>query len=169
MSIEEWRPVVGWEGFYEVSSQGGVKSLDRFVPNRPGVTMHRRAHVLVLAQSKDGYLHVWLCRENIRYQYRVSRLVALTFHGPCPEGMECRHLDGDKLNNKPSNLAWGTRSENTYDKVRHGTHPMARKTHCKRGHEFSAENTLVHHGGRRCRTCSNSLKRDSRLAKKASA
>ena len=69
--------------------------------------------------------------------------------------MECRHLDDDKTNNTPENLCWGTRSENTYDKIRNGRHPMAAKTHCKRGHAFDEVNTYRNPatGSRRCRKC----------------
>lgn len=49
-------------------------------------------------------------------------LVLTTFVGPCPSGMECRHIDGNPANNHKDNLAWGTRSENSQDKLLHGTH-----------------------------------------------
>lgn len=64
----------------------------------------------------------------------MHRVIAEAFHGPCPEGMECRHLDGDSSNNRPSNLAWGTRKSNAKDRVIHGTacagerHGMAKLT-----------------------------------------
>jgi predicted XRE-type DNA-binding protein len=51
----------------------------------------------------------------------VHRLVCEAFHGPCPDGMHCRHLDGSRANNTPSNLCWGTKAENEADKLRHGT------------------------------------------------
>jgi hypothetical protein len=54
-------------------------------------------------------------------KYYVHRLVLEAFVGPCPDGMECRHLDGNPSNNRLDNLAWGTHSENERDKVRHGT------------------------------------------------
>ena len=51
----------------------------------------------------------------------IHRGVCTAFDGPCPDGMECRHLDGDKLNNRPENLKWGTPYENSQDKIGHGT------------------------------------------------
>lgn len=154
MSVE-WRAIPGWEGFYEASSDGQIRSMDRSAPGRPGVTMHWKSRILSQSLTRDGYPQVWLCRNNKRTTSRVSRLVATTFHGPCPEGMECRHLDGNKLNNTPENLAWGTRSENTYDRIAHGTHVQARKTHCPRGHEYNNDNTYIkpRSGARACRTC----------------
>jgi HNH endonuclease len=64
----------------------------------------------------------------------IHRGVCELFNGPCPDGMECRHLDGNKLNNRATNLAWGTPSENSADKALHGTmqfgesNPMAKLT-----------------------------------------
>jgi hypothetical protein len=53
---------------------------------------------------------------------RVHRLVCEAFHGPCPDGLDCAHLDRTKTNNAESNLCWATRSENERHKVAHGTH-----------------------------------------------
>ncbi len=58
----------------------------------------------------------------------VHRLVLLAFKGPRPDGQYCRHLNGVPTDNRLANLAWGTKSENTFDKVGHGTHPHASKT-----------------------------------------
>ena len=65
-----------------------------------------------------GHCVVDLGRTNTRF---VHRLVLETFVGPCPDGMECRHLDGNPLNNQIGNLAWGTRKENHDDSIDHGT------------------------------------------------
>jgi hypothetical protein len=64
----------------------------------------------------------------------IHRAVCELFNGPCPEGQECRHLDGNPTNNRASNLAWGTPTDNSRDKIEHGTNgagesnPMARLT-----------------------------------------
>lgn len=63
--------------------------------------------------NDDGKLTRW-------YHHR---LICTVFHGSCPDGMECRHLDGDKKNNSAKNLAWGTKPENNRDKEAHGTAP----------------------------------------------
>lgn len=63
-----------------------------------------------------------LVAENKKHNYPlVHRLVLETFVGPCPEGMECRHRDGNKENNFLENLLWGTKLENARDKHKHGT------------------------------------------------
>ena len=104
--------------------------------------------------NKKGYLTVIVRVGGRKRTLNVHRTVLLAFVGPCPDGMECCHIDGDPHNNDIDNLRWDTASSNTLDSVRHGTHPAASKTHCKRGHEFTPENTIAqHHGGRRCRTC----------------
>jgi hypothetical protein len=63
---------------------------------------------------------------------KVHSLVLTAFVGPMPEGMECRHLDGNKFNNRLDNLTWGTRKENMGDRLRHGTyHRGSRHCHAK--------------------------------------
>jgi hypothetical protein len=71
--------------------------------------------------TSGRYAAYGLCRHGVQMPHLLHRLMLLTFVGPCPEGMECRHLDGDPWNNCLANLRWGTRKENGEDKVRHGT------------------------------------------------
>jgi hypothetical protein len=166
--IENWLPVPGWEGFYEVSDQGRVRGVARSVPGRPGVLINKRERLLTPNLDCDGYPRVWLCRNGGRLERRIHVLVALAFVGPRPDGFEVCHADGDKTRNTPDNLRWGTRSENTYDKVRHGAHPQARKTHCPQGHPYDETNTyLIRTGGRACRTCTKQRKRARRLERNA--
>jgi len=72
------------------------------------------------APMSSGYLLVSLGRGS-RNKRTVHSLAASAFHGPCPSGMQCRHLDGNKVNNRADNLIWGTPQENAQDKRRHGT------------------------------------------------
>jgi len=95
-------------------------------------------------------------------------LVATAFHGPCPDGQQCRHLNGDPADNRSDNLKWGTPSEQAHDKVRHGTHHQARKTHCPQGHQYDDQNTYYYQGERGCRSCRVDAARRYR-AKKVSA
>ena len=69
----------------------------------------------------SGYPYVLLCLDSRVYLRRIHQLVLETFIGPRPEGLECRHLDGNPLNNNLSNLCWGTHQENMQDKVQHKT------------------------------------------------
>ena len=105
--------------------------------------------------SRRGYQRVVLSEPNRgKREEFVHVLVLKAFIGPCPDGTECCHNDGNPANNAISNLRWDTRSGNIFDAVRHGTHHSASKTHCKRGHVFDKENTIQRRGGGRfCREC----------------
>lgn len=112
MVTETWRPVVGHAG-YEVSDLGRVRSYR----NRQG---HPTAASRLLSPAiVKGYRHIKLGRSH---QTKVHVLVLEAFAGPRPDGMVCRHLDGNPLNNRLSNLRWGTPEENYADRHLHGTH-----------------------------------------------
>lgn len=175
-SDERWRPIPGWEGYYEVSDQGRVRSVDRCLPHAHVGRQSVRGRVLKPAVRDTGHLVVTLRLPGHKRLCRVHRLVLTAFRGTCPIGMEGCHNNGDPADNRLSNLRWGTPSSNKYDSVRHGTHANAAKTHCKRGHEFTPENTITtitRNGGngRRCRQCSSAHKRQyrDRSAKRAVA
>jgi hypothetical protein len=118
--VEQWKPIVGYEGVYEVSDLGRVRSLDRWVRVGSG---RRRTGVRYFSPSPSGaskkYKRVLL--RNPDKQRPVHQLVLEAFVGPRPENCEVRHLDGDPSNNRLDNLAWGTKAENQADKLRHGT------------------------------------------------
>lgn len=108
----------------------------------------------VTVNPQNRYPCVGPTRDGKQRATPVHVLVALAFHGPRPEGMEVRHLDGTRTNNRPENLAWGTHSENMQDKVAHGTATRPLRTHCINGHEYDAKNTrIAPRGERRCRRC----------------
>lgn len=121
---EEWRPVLGYEGFYEVSSHGRVRSLSRTrqARRRNGTefTMRMAGRELVLCLNKDGYLQGNFCVDGARKNFEVHRLVCEAFHGPAPEGHEAAHNDGVRTNCHKSNLRWATPAENAADRDRHG-------------------------------------------------
>jgi len=139
----EWRPVVGYEGFYSVSSTGKIWSF------------FRCGRVLRPAsQVPHGHMHVNLNRDGKRETHSVHRLVARAFIGE-PTGPLVRHIDGNARNNNLANLAYGTSSENNLDTVRHGHNPMSTRTKCVNGHPFTEDNTYRAPGYSRrdCRTC----------------
>lgn len=92
----------------------------------------------------------------------VHGLVAEVFIGPRPEGLDVCHNDGDKSNNRASNLRYDTHSENQKDEVRAGRNVYRNRTHCKHGHEFTPENTYWWNGGRSCRECKREIQRRRR-------
>jgi cytochrome c553 len=120
--VERWLPVVGWEGLYEVSDQGRVRSLDRITTSRFRSAQRRKGRILKekINHNRSGYRQVALSNGDASYAY-VHRLVLEAFAGSCPDGMECCHGDGDTSNNRLSNLRWDTRPENIADKMEHGT------------------------------------------------
>jgi hypothetical protein len=119
---EIWKDVVGWEGLYQVSDLGRVRSLDR--TDTRGFLW--RGKVLSLALSGLGpsskqYYKVGMSRGSKVTQRRAHILVLEAFRGARPGGTEARHLDGNAHNNLLTNLVWGTPSENGRDRVCHGT------------------------------------------------
>jgi hypothetical protein len=154
-SAVEWRAVVGYEGLYEVSNTGLVRSLDRKVEDRRSVRSYKgRLRIQVVSQS--GHHTVQLSKDAQPLTRFVHRMVLEAFVGPCPDGMEGCHNDGNPGNNHVSNLRWDTRSSNMLDKTRHGRDPHANMTHCKWGHPFDDNNTFNRNGDkghRGCRAC----------------
>lgn len=166
---EVWKPVLGYEGYYEVSNFGRVRSLPRMATRRGKGPIPVAGKVLS-AYTHTGYPAVNLCVNGSHHRRPIHILVCEAWHGPCPEGLECRHLDDDKDNATPANLRWGTRSENMHDRIRNGIDPNQRKTHCPKGHEYTTENTHTSPDGRRyCRTCMRVWDRAYKDRKKAAA
>lgn len=159
-TTEQWKPVVGYEGLYEVSDHGNVRSLGRTVTKKNGQIYRRRGGPLK-PRSGQKYASVVLYdAEGATWTVRVHRLVILAFVGPIPDGMLVRHYDDNPRNNHLSNLAIGTHSENMRDAVRNGIHPESRRTHCNHGHEFTEQNTITRAGGARaCRECAKAAQR----------
>jgi HNH endonuclease/NUMOD4 motif len=119
--VEEFRDIPGYEGFYQISDEGNVISLVRLTPDAIARGVRKAKQSLAFGKNRQGRLQVTLCKEGFTKRFQVHTLVLLTFVGPCPEGMECRHLDGNHLNNRLGNLEWATHEVNMRDKQRHGT------------------------------------------------
>lgn len=151
MGAEAWRPVKGYEGWYEVSDMGRVK---RVAPGQ-GAKVGR---ILKPAKAKPyGHLLVNLYKNNASKVHLVHRLVLYAFVGPPPEKTEGCHFDGNASNNNLSNLRWGTSSENNLDMVRLGRSSQANRTHCPNLHPLEDPN-LYWVGPKRtrrsCKSCS---------------
>ena len=126
MKKEYWRPVVGYEGLYEVSNWGRVKSLDTYRKGINGSVRFCKERILKQGKDKFGYLYVDLYKNNIKKKYKVHRLVAEAFLDN-PDNLPCvNHKDENKQNNIVSNLEWcnysynnsyGTRNEKVSKKL----------------------------------------------------
>jgi hypothetical protein len=116
---ERWLPVVGYEGLYEVTNRGRVRSLDRNVTTRAGVRRYKgRALRSTLV---NGYPWVTLSLVGKLTARPVHQLVMEAFVGPRPEGQEVRHLNDIKTDCRwPENLAYGTKKENFADRLVNG-------------------------------------------------
>lgn len=123
---EKWLPVVGFEGLYEVSDLGRVRSIDRNVTSRWGTPKKLKGVVLSQSKSHNGYLRVGLNSDGKRSCHFVQRLVMRAFKGPVPEGMEVAHNDGTRINNTLLNLRYATHVDNMADVKIHGTAPEQR-------------------------------------------
>ena len=162
--MENWRPIPGYEGAYEVSDLGKVRSLSREVYAGQGRT-RRHAGRSLSVWTGDHYSKVRLKLDGQGTTKNVHTLVALAFLGPCPDGMEVCHNNGRHHDNRASNLRYDTHSANQRDSVRLGTHHLAKRTHCNHGHEFTPENTNQRGRRRLCRTCEQArAKRDWQAA-----
>jgi len=106
LETEEWRPVIGWESWYEVSNVGTVRRIK--------AGGHGTHPGLILKPSLDGrgYPQVTLCRDGRRSPLNIHRLVAGAFLGPCPANHEVNHENGIKTDNRPANLEWVTPLQN---------------------------------------------------------
>lgn len=122
MEEEIWKDIPGWEGLYQASSLGRIRSYDRMVWNHKGY-MIVKGRILKPAKNtyrKTPYYYVRLS-DSTRKIYKslsVHTLICSTFNGPKPKeingdrNVDCMHLNGDSLDNRACNLAWGTHKEN---------------------------------------------------------
>lgn len=118
---ETWKSVIGYEGLYEVSSQGQVRSIDRTVPHGRSGTLTLKGRIRTQYTDDAGRKSVNLSKARKTRTHRVHNLVALAFIGPVPDSMEVCHGNGDAGDNRPENLRYDTSTENAADRERHGT------------------------------------------------
>jgi hypothetical protein len=121
--MENWKPVLGYEGLYEVSDLGRVRNnKGRILKDRYKTPMRYRCVVLRKKQKS------------------ISSLVLEAFVSPRPHKMVVRHINGNSQDDRLSNLTWGTQSDNILDKIRHGTNNfndvLVKVTNLKTGETF---------------------------------
>lgn len=121
---EIWKDIEGFEGYYQVSNLGRVKSLDREIVFNNGKSEKAktmiRGRILSITKQTQGYSQVGLCKNGTQKSYRLNRLVAKAFI-PNPFGKpEVNHIDGNKDNNRADNLEWVTSQENSIHALKNG-------------------------------------------------
>lgn len=156
---ESWLPVVGWEGIYEVSDFGRVRSVDRWITHIDGRRVWYPSTIIGLRLGPQGYPRALLCRNSESKWIHLHRLVLEAFVGLRPPGLVACHGNGDPLDNALSNLRWGTYSSNAEDTVRHGRNKNANRTHCSWNHFLQPPNLRMtadfkEKGWRSCLACS---------------
>lgn len=148
---EEWRPVAGYEGLYEVSSEGRVRGVSRLDSKWRAIPTREKSNKV----GAVGHPVTNLYKAGRGRTFTVHTLVAVAFIGERPSGFDVAHEDGDRTNNSVRNLRYKSRKDNLLDAVRHGTNWQTAKTHCPRGHMYSGSNLKVSSSdrGRDCRAC----------------
>ena len=127
--MERWRDIEGYEGLYQVSSCGRVKSLGRYKISKGGSNVYIKERIFKPKTLATGYLLIALCKEGDTKQFSIHRLVAEAFI-PNPENLpQVNHKDEVKVNNYVSNLEWCTSKYN----INYGTrNERASKKHSKK-------------------------------------
>ena len=128
--MEIWKDINGYEGYYQVSNQGNVRSLDRF----DGVH-DRQGTIIKPSLKQNGYLQVGLRKHSVRKWFGVHRLVAIHFIENPDNKPQVNHVDGNKLNNTVENLEWVTEKENQNHAAKLGLRDNMPKgeNHCNYG------------------------------------
>lgn len=118
--MEEWLPIPGYEGLYEVSDLGRIR--------RVGAAKGATVGAILRQQPHNAYLLVYLSRHGKIATLAVHRIVCYAFHGPPPLGKNhVLHEDDDGHNNRPGNLRWGTQAENNREMYAKGRGKKPRK------------------------------------------
>lgn len=153
---ERWISVPGYEGLYEVSDMGRVRSLDRVVIDKQGTRKRSFKGKMLKPQNVyTGYTMVALSKDGKVSDWYIHRLVLTAFRGEPAPGAEGCHNNDIRSDNRLENLRWDSHLENVRDAFRRNRmrNHNRERTHCRRGHPFNETNTIVRPDGRGCKTC----------------
>jgi hypothetical protein len=118
--IEIWKDIPNYEGMYQVSNNGRVKSLERYITRKNKTKCKIECRILKPWQNKQGYWEITLCKNGKKHHIRLNRLVAYTFvfNDDPIHKVEVNHVDEKKENNCDFNLSWVTSAENKQHSIR---------------------------------------------------
>lgn len=126
---EIWLQIEGWEGMYEVSNLGRIKSMERWVGAKNGNRKLLKERILIQIKDRLGYFRVGLHRKNKTTMYLVHRLIALSFIYNNENKPQINHINGNPSDNRVDNLEWNTSKEN----IRHSFDILKRKPNIMSG------------------------------------
>lgn len=170
LTTEQWLPVVGYANTHEVSDHGRVRSVTRRVPSGRGQTRIAPGRLLTIYMN-DRYPKINLKVGGAQRMTYVHRLVAAAFIGPCPDGMEVCHNNGDPFDNRVNNLRYDTHLSNCADRSR-DLAPRLRRNQgeCFHGHAYEPGSFYISAEGRTvCRLCDRARGRRRRVARREAA
>lgn len=159
---ETWKDIPGYEGIYQVSDMGNVKSVPRLVNSKNGSQRTAPGYLLKKCVNQFGYPTVTLSKGNHRKTKTVHSLIMLSFVGPLPDGKVICHNDGIPQNSTLKNLRYDTVQSNAIDAVKHGGNHQSKKVSCPYGHLLSPKNIRpdgIKKGKRGCLACSRARNR----------
>lgn len=148
--MEIWKQIENYEGYYEVSNLGRVRSVERYTNDGK----HLKGRILKNVNDHKGYYRVGLSKNGKQKGRFVHDLMLRAFVGPPPttKHFVC-HSDDIGTNNTLQNMYWGTQIENAQDKIRNGRDPGLNRTHCPQGHSLDWPNVRSDVKGRGCLSC----------------
>ncbi len=126
---ELWRSIKGYEGYYEVSNFGQVRSLDRTLERKNQSTIFCKGKILKLHINKQGYYYTDLKKNGKRKKERINRLVAIAFIPNPKNKPQVNHINGIKTDNRAENLEWNTPKENISHAYDNGLRKTGEKHH----------------------------------------
>jgi len=138
--FERFVPITRYEGMYDISNFGRVRSLDRFCRNRWGTQRPVKSRIMVIGQTKYGYKQILLAKEGKSVKFFIHRLVAIAFIENASDYPQVNHLDGDKSNNCATNLEWVTSQQNCHHALENKLYEVARGE--ATGHAKLTENAV---------------------------
>ena len=136
---ELWKNIKGYEGRYQVSNQGRVRSLNRIITNCRGRKQIVKEKILKPENVFDGYERVCLFRNGKRKHYRVATLVYEAFNGSIPEGLEIDHINGIRTDNHLDNLRAVSHRDNCWNPITRERHIAANESRSRKMKEYWAK------------------------------
>ena len=133
---ELWKSITGYEGLYEVSTLGRVRSIERVVVNKRDRKMTIKETILKPENVYNGYERVFLCKNGKGVHKRVATLVYESFIGAIPEGLEIDHANGERTDNRLENLRAVSHQENCRNPISRAKHLTANESRSRKMKEY---------------------------------